>query len=69
MVQETGASIKDIEVVISCKLDQGIASLLSLLTCSSGEGDLCLLMARALRGETVVDMGIEVTHNQGRGTW
>ena len=64
-----GASIKDMEVVIGSKLDQGIASLLSLLTCSSGEGDSCLLMARALGGETLVNMGIEVTHNQERGTW
>ena len=69
MVQETGASIKDMQVVISSKLDQGIALLLSLLTCSSGEGDSCLLMAWALRGETLVNMGIEVTHNQERGTW
>ena len=61
-----GTTIKDMEVVIGSKLDQGFASLFSLLTCSSGERDFCLLIAQALKGETLVDMGIEVTHNQER---
>ena len=64
-----GASIKDMEVVIGSKLNKGITSLFSLLTHFSDEGDLCLLMAQVLGGETLVDMGVEVPNNQERSTW
>ena len=69
MIQEIGTTIKDMEVVISSKLDQGFASLFSLLTYSSGERDLRLFIAQALRGETLVDIGIEVTYNQEKSTY
>ena len=36
VVQEVGVSIKDMEVVIGSKLEQGIASLFSLLNCTNG---------------------------------
>ena len=47
--------------MIGSKLDQGIAALFSLLTSSSGEGDLSLLMAQALGGDTLMDLGVSVT--------
>ena len=69
LIQEAGAFIKDMEVVIGSKLDKGIALLFCLLACSGGEGNSCVLITQALGGKTMVDMGVEVTHNQERSTW
>ena len=68
IVQDVGASTKDMNVVVGSKLDKGITSLSNLLTYSSGKGYPGLLMACTLKEDTLVDIAIEITHKQERST-
>ena len=50
--------------MVDSKPGKIVALLSSLLTFVSSEGDPCILIALVPGGETLVDMGVEVTHEQ-----